>query len=216
VLALSKNDKAMQVAQRLASDISAPPGQAGTNLYVPLGDGTLAAVDGTVGDKVGGAGFLWRAQIGGIMSRPPVITAESVYAAGDNSGVARIDRTNGELIWRSDAQLDRVVGANQEFVYVRDRQGRLHIFNARRATDTVNRRSSPLASVDLGEFNVPVTNTITDRVFLVADNGLIVCLRDASAKYARPVRIAPELAVNPPVKEAVNPAPMVPMVPMKN
>jgi hypothetical protein len=35
-------------------------------------------------------------------------------------------------------------------------------------------------------------------VYLAADNGLLVCLRDAAPKYARPVRIWPAPEVNPP------------------
>src|SRR5205814_10178618 len=106
-----------------------------------------------------------------------------------------------------------VAAVNQEFAYLRDRQGRLHVFDARRPTDPNTRRSAPLAGIELGEFNVPVTNMATDRVYLAADNGLIVCLRDAAAKYARPVRMSPEIAVNPLPKEAPKKDGMPPMAP---
>ena len=45
--------------------------------------------------------------------------------------------------------------------------------------------------------NIPVVNTVSDRVYLAADNGLIVCVRDASPKYAAPLRMAPAASVNP-------------------
>ena len=57
--------------------------------------------------------------------------------------------------------------------------------DVRRATDPAGRRSVPLSGYDFAAFNVPVVNTVSDRLFLAADNGLLVCLRDASAKYAR-------------------------------
>jgi hypothetical protein len=108
------------------------------------------------------------------------------------------------VVWKSPSTADRVVAVNQEFVYVRDRQGRLLVFDAHRATDPARRLALPLSEMNLAEFNVPVVNTASDRVFLAADNGLVVCLRDASAKYARPVPIAPPPIVDPPPKAAVS------------
>ena len=56
--------------------------------------------------------------------------------------------------------------------------------------------AAPLAAMDVAAFNVPVVNTATDRVFLAADNGLLVCARDAARKYEQPVRMAPPILVN--------------------
>jgi outer membrane protein assembly factor BamB len=204
VVALSKADKAREVAVTVQDEIAAPPGQAETIGYVPLADGNLYAVDLTTGNLAGGLNLLWRATVGGIMNRTPVVTFDSVYAAGDNSGVARVDRKTGDVVWKSPSTADRVIAVNQEFVYVRDRQGRLLVFDAHRATDPARRLTLPLSGMDLPEFNVPVVNTSTDRVFLAADNGLVVCLRDASAKYARPIPIGPPPTVNPPPKAAVS------------
>ena len=55
------------------------------------------------------------------MNRTPLVTDDAVFAAGDNSGVARIDRKTGEVIWKSDIQIDRVMAVNHEFAYLRDR-----------------------------------------------------------------------------------------------
>jgi hypothetical protein len=81
-------------------------------------------------------------------------------------------------------------------LYVRNRHGKLLVFDAKRATDPIGKRSMPLAGIDLSEFSIPIMNTVSDRVFLAADNGLIVCMRDLSPKYTRPVRICPEISVN--------------------
>lgn len=206
VLALAKVDKTVELVQPVAARISATPSQAGLIAYVPLDDGTLMAIEGTTGNRAGGANVLWRAQVGGIMSRNPVVTEEAVFPAGDNSGVARVDRATGDVLWRSDSAIDRVVAVNNEFAYLRDRQGRLHVFDARRPTDPNSRKAVPLSGVDLGEFNIPVTNTATDRLFFAADNGLIVSLRDSSPKYATPVRMAPPATVNLPPRGKVGAA----------
>src|SRR5205823_4058855 len=120
------------------------------------------------------------------------------------SGVVRIERANGKVTWRTDRASDRVVGVNQDFIYVQDRQGRLQIFDVKRANGTGG-RTAPLTSMDMSAFNVPIVNTVSDRIYFAADNGLLVCLRDASAKYAAPVRMAPAVLVNP----SITPLPVI-------
>jgi len=203
LLALSKVDKKTEVTGPLWDQVAAAPGQAGTVAYVPLADGSIVAVDLAAGNQTGGLVSPWRVNAGGRMNRTPVVTPDAVFAAGDNSGVVRIDRATGAIGWRTDRAADRVAAVNKDFVYVRDRQGRLLVYDAVRATDPATGRAAPLATVDFSEFNVPVVNTVTDRLYLAADNGLLVCLRDASAKYAAPVRMAPELTTNPGSKVGV-------------
>jgi outer membrane protein assembly factor BamB len=186
-----------EVRDRFTSPIPAPPAQAGVTLYVPQGNGTLVAVDGTGGSVTGGARVKWRTDAGGINNHTPFVTKGFVYAAGDDSGVACVNRDRGEVVWRSDDNADRVIGANEEFVYVRDRQGRFLVYDAKRATDPA----------DLSEFGIHVVNTASDRVYLVADNGLIVCVRDSAPKYAKPVAIWPAPEVNLPKRLAVESAP---------
>jgi outer membrane protein assembly factor BamB len=196
LLALNKRDKKLEVLQRLADPISAPPGRAGMMVYVPLGSGYIVAVEGTSGSLEGGANIIWRTPVGGIANRSPFVTDKFVYASGDNSGVVCLSRDKGEVVWRSDSTADRLIAANNEFVYVRDRQGRFLVYDAKRPTNPATHHSAPLAGLDLAEFNVNVVNTASDRIYLAADNGLIVCLRDMSPKYARPVRITPEATIN--------------------
>lgn len=216
VMALNKVDKKVEVFEKLADPISASPGRAGMIGYIPLGSGYVVAVDGSSGALDGGASVLWRTAVGGISNRTPYVTEKFVYAQGDNSGVVCMHRVDGpfmvkdatrpadrtreynagDIVWRSDDTADRVIGANNEFVYIRDRQGKLLVYDAKRATDPAKKMSSPLGGIDLGEFNVHIVNTASDRIYLAADNGLIVCLRDMNAKYARPVQIAPEILIN--------------------
>ncbi|MDB5310985.1 MAG: hypothetical protein JWO38_5187 [Gemmataceae bacterium] len=203
LMALSKADKTIEVADQLSDQVSAPLGQAGTTGYVPLADGSLMAIDLVTGNLVGGVNVIWRTNAGGLMNHRPLVTEDAVYAAGDNSGVVRIERATGALTWRTDRAADRVVAVNLDFAYIQDRQGRLHVYDVRRATSPTPPRTVPLAGIDLPAFNVPVENTVSDRIYLAAGNGLMVCLRDASPKYAAPVRMAPEVIVNPPARTGV-------------
>lgn len=207
LVAVNKRDKRMEVTQKLADPIAAVPGRAGLSVYVPLGSGYLVAVEGSAGNLEGGANVLWRTPVGGIGNRTPFVTDKYVYYQGDNSGVVCVERAQGDVVWRSDDTADRVIGANNEFVYVRDRLGKFLVYDAKRPTNPVTKRSAPLGGLDLAEFDVHVVNTASDRIYLAADNGLIVCLRDLSPKYARPVRISPEPTINAAPKAAVDAKP---------
>jgi outer membrane protein assembly factor BamB len=223
ILAINKIDRKVEASQIMDDPISAASGRAGAFLYVPLGSGYVMSVDGTSGTLGGGATITWRTAVGGICNRTPFVTEAMVYAQGDNSGVVCLDRKSGDILWSTDSTADRVIAANHEFLYVLNRQGRLLVFDAKRATDPAGKRSLPLAGIDLSEFNIPIANVASDRLFLAADNGLIVCLRDKSSKYARPVRICPEISINAKPQNSVNnaqpgkdnPPPMDPGQPKK-
>jgi outer membrane protein assembly factor BamB len=207
VVALNKNSEAgkvvTEVSERLSSPIPAAPSASGLIHYIPFGNGNLTAIEATGGNLEGGLNIKWRATPGGINNRSPFITKKFVYTSGDNSGVTCLARDNGAIIWKSDDNADRIIGANEEFVYIRDRQGRFLVYDARRATDTARKKSVPLGSANFSEFDVHVVNTASDRVYLAADNGLLVCLRDANPKYAKPMRMWPPPDVNPPKKISV-------------
>jgi hypothetical protein len=211
VTALNKIDKKVELIEQVQDPVAAPPGRAGLTVYVPLNSGFLVSIEGSSGNLAGGANIDWRTAVGGINNHEPFVTDSHVYASGDNSGIVCVDRKEGSIVWRSEGQADRIIGANHEFLYVRDRQGKFLVYDAKRATDPGNRRSNPLSGMDLREFNVHIVNTASDRIYLAADNGLIVCLRDMSPKYARPVRISPEASINPPPREGV----VTPSEPMK-
>lgn len=207
VIALNKNSEAgravTEVKDRLSTPIPAPPAASGLTHFIPLGNGTLVAIDASSGNLTGGITVKWRADTGGINNHTPFVTKDFVYASGDDSGVICVERGEGNVIWKSESSADRIIGANEEFVYVRDRQGRFLVFDAKRASDAQRQKSAPLGTANISEFNIHVVNTASDRVYLAADNGLIVCLRDAAPKYAKPMQIWPPPIVNPPKKISV-------------
>jgi outer membrane protein assembly factor BamB len=210
MIALGKADRRVEVDGGLWAHVAARPGRAGTIAYCGLDDGSLVAVDLEGGTRDSGLTLAWRSNIGGILNQPPLVTPDAVFASGDRSGVVRVNRATGAVVWRTDRQADRILTVNQDFAYVRERQGKLLVYDAKRPTDASG-RSAPLAGLDLPEFNIPVENTVSDRLFLAADNGLVVCLRDASAKYTDPVRMAPQRLVDAPPKPAPGMMPAEPM-----
>ena len=192
--------------------------------FVALRDGQVAALD--LSNRVAGpAHYEWKANVGGFLNHPPVAAKDGVYVSGDHAGVAKIevksgDVKSGEVTWRTESGADRLRAVNDEYVYVSNRRGELLVYAKDRIHDVASKRARPLSSLNVVGFNVPITNPTTDRILLGADSGLLVCLRDTSAKYAKPIGIAPAnklatLVPKPEVKPG-EPAPPTPVPPPKN
>ncbi len=108
------------------------------------------------------------------------------------------------LVWRAGASVwqnrdaDRVLSVNPKFVYAFDRSGRLMI---------ISRTSGKELSryTDAREFPHPIINELTDRLYLGAHDGLIICLHDRD--YVEPVlmKSIPESLTPVPKKGNKNP-----------
>src|SRR5207248_5536007 len=99
---------------------------------------------------------------------------EDVYVAIDRAGLYRVRRSNGAEVWRND-DAARFLSANKKFVYAADRHGRLLVLDRARGTT--------LSTYDgTRDFVFPVQNDLTDRLYLAAHNGLIICLHDRDAE----------------------------------
>jgi outer membrane protein assembly factor BamB len=154
--------------------------------YVGSQDTNLYAIAVSTGK------IIWRHTAGHPISRSPLVTADDVFVTATDQGLSRLQRANGEPMWRvplnqgrgrrvvaeSNAEADQPLAANPKFVYAFDRQGRLLVLDYRRGVT--------LARLDTRQFVVPVANEYTDRLYLAANNGLIVCLRDR--EYTEPIR----------------------------
>lgn len=109
----------------------------------------------------------------------------------------------GESLW-SYLEADRVLAVNPKFVYVTDFGGRLLVLE--------RDRGLKLSRYDFSDFVVPVKNEITDRIYLAAHSGLIVCLHDRD--YAAPQIMKQMPPPTPEDAEARAVAPAEPMPPV--
>jgi outer membrane protein assembly factor BamB len=183
---------------RLTDDpITVPPGQYEDMAYIGSRDSNVYAV------SIGTGRVAWRFTASTPIQRQPIATEKDVYVVSDRLGLARVDRATGLPAWRlprggviynANPEADRFVAANPKFVYATDAAGRLLVLD--RATGL---RLSTYAGTR--EFNVPISNAANDRLYLGANNGLIVCLHDRD--YPTPFRHArgEERAVDPQTAE---------------
>ncbi|HWG42791.1 MAG TPA: PQQ-binding-like beta-propeller repeat protein [Gemmataceae bacterium] len=153
----------------------------------------------------------WRFTAGTPISRKPAITDEDVYVVAARKGMTRLDRATGEPRWRipvgrelveNNAAADRFLAVNPKYVYATDASGRFLILERRRGV--------VLSGFDTKDFVFPVSNEVTDRVYLAANNGLIVCLHDR--EYQKPIRhrLREEQAENPLRIRLATPVPELP------
>ncbi|HXG10270.1 MAG TPA: PQQ-binding-like beta-propeller repeat protein [Gemmataceae bacterium] len=144
--------------------ISVPPAQYGDTAYIAAHNGSLYAL------HVPSGKVLWRFTGGNPITQKPAVTNEDVYVAPDGSGLYRLDRLTGDTIWRN-RTAERFLAANPKFVYAADRHGRLMVLDRARGTT--------LSVYDgTREFVWPISNEHTDRLYLAAHSGLLVCLHD--------------------------------------
>src|SRR5262249_5745018 len=72
---------------------------------------------------------------------------------------------------------DKVLAVNPKFVYATDRAGRMVVLDRDRGRE--------LSRYNVRDFVVPTANELTDRIYLAANDGLVVCLHDRD--YPTPV-----------------------------
>jgi hypothetical protein len=156
-------------------------GQFGDVAYLGSQDANVYAVNINTGRA------LWRFTAGEPVVRRPAVLEEDIYISSLGNGLSRIDRDSGEPLWRirrgpriqdSNPEADRFLAANAKLVYAFDRSGRLLVLD--------RRLGHRLSVFDVRDFVFPISNDISDRLYLAANNGLIVCLHDKD--YPKAIR----------------------------
>ncbi len=151
-------------------------------IYVGSDDANLYALEAAGGQ------LIWRYPVGVPIIRKPVALNRDVFVVGERQGMMMLDRTSGLPKWRiptrggslaeTNTSANYFLAANPKYVYALDASGRLLVLDRRRGVT--------LSGFDTRDFVYPIDNEITDRVYLAANNGLIVCLHDR--EYPQPIR----------------------------
>jgi outer membrane protein assembly factor BamB len=141
------------------------PGAAGHHwnmAYVGSDDFNLYAFD-----MIGGR-LKWRHAAGAPILRGPSVNDRDVFVAPRRVGLRRIDRASGIEVW-TNRDTERFLAANHVYVYALDGAGRFYVMDAR--------RGSTLSTLNMLDWAISVPNEWTDRIYLAANDGQILCLR---------------------------------------
>ena len=130
--------------------------------YVGSDDYNLYALD------LNNGRLLWRYVSGAPIAQKPEVNDREIYVAPERVGLQQIDRVSGRHLW-TNRDTNRFLAANDKNVYALDRVGRFYVLDAL--------RGSTLAKLDLADWAIPVANEWTDRIYLAANDGQIMCLR---------------------------------------
>jgi outer membrane protein assembly factor BamB len=168
----SKQTRSIKYTFKAVNGLAAPMAQYGSVAYVASQDFAVDAVDIVTGT------ILWTFAADRAIHRKPVATDEDLYITPEGAGLFRVDRENGTERWRN-AQAVRFLAQNKWFVYALDDFGRMVILD--------RNRGSRLSGLDVSDFVVPIVNDRTDRIYLAANDGLVVCLHDR--RFAKPFRV---------------------------
>ncbi|MBV9122072.1 MAG: PQQ-binding-like beta-propeller repeat protein [Planctomycetes bacterium] len=189
--AISKYERKLVYQFKAESFLSASPGYYRNMAYVASQDFNLYALDVVPGRIV------WTFTGAAPILEKPRVQDQDIYLVPYRAGLYRLDRRNGEPLWRGpNEKVQRFVAANPKFVYGVDRLGRLLILDRASGAD--------LALLDTSDFVVPVSNDLTDRIFLAANDGLLVCLHDRAYPNAVVMKAPPPRPGNPPARPAQN------------
>jgi outer membrane protein assembly factor BamB len=142
--------------------------------YIGSQDSNLYAVSMTPSGRL-----IWRFSGGTPITRRPIALEKDVYVVSEGNGMARIDRATGIPVWRvprgnqilpNNPAADRFLAANPKFLYVADHAGNLLVLS--------RERGNVLSTLETRDWVFPVPNEYNDRLYLAANNGLILCLHD--------------------------------------
>jgi outer membrane protein assembly factor BamB len=164
-------------------------------VYVATQDFVVRALD------INNGQILWRFTSGTPILDKPVVAENEVFVTALGVGMYCLNRQDGRPVWpQPSRQAMGFLAANNKFVYAVDRSGRLLVLDRFRGT--------VLSGFDTHDFVVAVTNELTDRIYLGANNGLIISLHDRDYPTPLPLRKVQESLPKPkqPGKPSVPPA----------
>lgn len=188
-LSLANTERLLRYDYQFNKGVVAPMGQHGETAYVGSLDFNLYAFSLQTGR------MLWRFASGAPIRRQPAVNDNYVYVTSDREGMNCLFRGGGESTWRN-ADAERFLAASTRFVYATDRVGQMLVLD--------QQRGRTLAQLPMRDYNVPVTNELTDRIYFASHDGQILCLRQRDQR--RPAEMK-----NDPLRKFVpEPPPMAP------
>jgi outer membrane biosynthesis protein TonB len=137
-------------------------GDSGT-IYATSCDGYVYAVLEKSGE------LLWKFSAGEPVVEPAVLIEERLFAPTQLGGMYCLDAKSGRQLWWA-PDIRRFLAASRQRVYGADKVGRIRILDGKSGAllDTLPTESLPLA----------VTNSLTDRLYVGTDTGLLECLHE--------------------------------------
>jgi len=151
----------------LGSRLAGPPVVRGERIFVATVNGDLVRIENLPQQDVRELSAGWHVVLPGPPEGGPLVSGETVVVSLGGEGVVAVSAATGEELWRS-CLGGRLVGTTGDRVWLVDQVGRLTSLDLADGT--------PSEWMCLGDFTVPVTNTLSERLILASPDGLVVSL----------------------------------------
>ena len=177
-----------------SADIVTSPANMDPFLYIASQDGYLYCLHQMTGLEQ------WRYSTGYSIDSSPAIVGGHVYVASTEPAIHALDAKTGRLLWTVPG-VSHFAAQGKERVYTSDRYGNLIVLDAK--------TGNPVSRMRVADGISTLVNDQSDRIFLVSDQGLVQCLREAGVTqptfYRTPPAPAAEATPAAPTDAEVNP-----------
>lgn len=163
--------KAVSFRLKANDSIVASPTAKGNMVFAASIDGFVYCVDQEKGRLV------WEVTTGSGITQPAVPIGDFLYVVSESDQLFKIDAKTGQFSdnWNTPVEgITGFLGATEESIFALDKKNHLLVID--RST------GKGVSSVDVGDIDRVLTNTLTDRIYLASDDGLIQCVRDAASE----------------------------------
>ncbi|QDU53878.1 outer membrane protein assembly factor BamB family protein [Aeoliella mucimassa] len=149
-----------------AGRIMGHPASVDGTLYFTSTNGYLYAINEQNGQQI------WRYSVGSPISKPPLVVDGMAYVATDEPSLHAVDIQTGTLRWLTPG-VSRVAGVGKTNVYGMNRFGQLLVVDSRSGV--------PLGQLETCLSTMTVSNSTTDRIYLVNSTGLVQCMHEVGS-----------------------------------
>jgi outer membrane protein assembly factor BamB len=139
--------------------------------------------------------ILWKFSTGETLSQSPVVNGEFVYVLSDDRSLYSLSTRDGLPQWKSPG-VNRIMAISGDRMYAVGEVGRIVVLDLK--------SGSRVATIPVDEFDLQVTNTVTDRLYYGTKLGTLQCLREVGHRW--PVVFEPTDGKKPKPKPAAKPA----------
>lgn len=169
------------------SEFIAPPTYAGHTIFAISQFGELYAVDERDGNRQ------WKYATGFPTDREPAIVGDDVYVTSEGPSLHCVEITTGAGQWEA-ADIVQFAAASEKHVYGVDLYGTIVVVD-RQTGAAVDR-------IPTGGMFRALVNDQTDRMYLISDDGLVLCLHEIGQQEPLYHTPHPGTAASPPVEGA--------------
>lgn len=179
-VSLNRFDGKLRLNFKAVGALAALPGQYESMTYFGDNRGTVYALNMESGR------LKWRYLAAAPLAYPPAALDADLFFTTGRRGLHRLTRSGGREVWIN-RDADRFLAANQRFVYALDHFGNLLVLDGR--------RGGTLAKYCVEDWKIPVVNELTDRIYLAANDGQIICLHyreNRTPRTMKTIELPPE------------------------